>query len=227
MTEKRQEILDTIWGGKDPFAEKSAFRGRVDFQGWTSDHSYLARAIDEVRPQIVVEVGVWKGGSVITMGKKIQELGLNSAIIAVDTWLGSWDHWTQPIWFESLRFESGYSTLYKTFAANILESDLRDIVLPLPLDSLNAAMVLKSKDITPEVVHIDGGHDFDAVLNDLKTWWPRLTLGGALIGDDYYVDGITWPTVREAFHAFFGSRLIENLGGKCYIRKTPDMAVAA
>jgi glycosyltransferase involved in cell wall biosynthesis len=218
----RNDILGKLWSSRDPFSERPAFSGRVDFQGWASDNPLLAKAINDVRPKTVVEVGVWKGGSVITMGREMKALGLDGVIIAVDTWLGAWDHWIQPIWFESLRLEAGYPTLFKTFAANILESDLADIVVPLPLDSLNAAAVLKSKNIRPDVLHIDGAHDYHAVFSDLRAWWPLLASGGVLLGDDYHPSGDTWPEVREAFHDFFKVKFLENLGGKCCIHKTGE-----
>ena len=221
MPAARDEMLQRLWAGRDPFSEKSAFRGRVDFQGWASDNPLLTRAIEEIRPSVVVEIGVWKGGSVITMANRMRELGLDGVVIAIDTWLGAWDHWIQPVWFENLRFESGYPSIYKTFAANICERELTGYVLPLPLDSINASVLLGHRAVTPNVLHIDGGHDFHTVLGDLRAWWPMLAPGGVLIGDDYHPSGDTWPTVREAFHEFFKVDFIENVGGKCWVRKPP------
>lgn len=219
MTTRRAELLELLWGGKDPFWERSRFRGRVDFQGWASAHPFLTRAIDETGARTVVEVGAWKGGSVITMASHLRDREMDGAVVAVDTWLGAWDHWLQPIWFEHLRFEAGYPTLFQTFAANIIESELTGHVVPLPLDSVNAAVVFKARNIRPDVVHIDAGHDYDAVMNDLRLWWPLLRSGGVLVGDDYHVSGDVWPSVREAFQSFFQTRDIEADGGKCYIVK--------
>ena len=218
MTGKRSQMIEAIWWGRDPLAG-AADPTRVDQQGWQSDNPYLTQAIDQVMPAVVVEVGVWKGASVITMGRRMRELGLDGVIIAVDTWLGAWDHWMQAQWFDHLRFEGGYPTLFKTFASNIAHERLNDYVLPLPLDSVNAATVLKSKGVVVDVVHIDGGHDFDAVTSDLNQWWPLLRQGGILIGDDYHPNGDMWPEVRRAFNAFFNAETIENSGGKCLIHK--------
>ena len=221
MTAARDEIIRSIWGGLEPFAG-AADPGRVDMQGWASDNPYLTQAIDEVRPHVVVEIGVWKGGSVMTMARRIRELGLDAAVIAVDTWLGAWDHWLQSEWFGHLAFDGGYPTLYRTFAANIAAAGLTDIVVPLPLDSVNAAHVIKARGVVADVVHIDGGHDFEAVAGDLAQWWPILRPGGILIGDDYHASGEVWPEVRRAFHAFFDTDHLENAGGKCIIRKLPE-----
>ena len=218
MTAIREEVLSSVWMGLEPFASP-ADPSRVDIQGWSSDNPYLTAAIDEVRPQIVIEIGAWKGASVITMAERIRELGLNGVVIAIDTWLGSWDHWLQNEWFSHLQFENGYPTLYRTFAANIAHTGLTQHVVPLPLDATSAANVLKSRGIRPEVLHIDGGNDFATVLNDLEHWWPILRPGGTLIGDDYHTSGEAWPGVRDAFHRFFHTDHIENAGGKCIVRK--------
>jgi predicted O-methyltransferase YrrM len=215
----REAALKAIWGGDDPFANPSAFEGHIDFQGWASDHPYLARAIDEVRPRVVAEIGVWKGGSTITMAEHMRSIGHNGVVVSIDTWLGSWDHWLQPQWFPHLRFESGYPSIFKTFMANIVEKQLQPYVVPLPLDSLNAAVVFKARGLEPGVVHIDAAHDFASVLRDLQAWWPLLKPGGILIGDDYHHSGNTWPEVRAAFQQFFATTEIEATGGKCYIRK--------
>ena len=63
----RQTVLDQLFFGRDPLKDFPAGKYATDLQGWHSQHSYLARAIEEARPRIVVEVGVWKGASVVTL----------------------------------------------------------------------------------------------------------------------------------------------------------------
>jgi hypothetical protein len=214
------EIRSLLWGETDPFAEKAAFAGRSDFQGWASDNPNLTRAIDQVRPRLVVEVGVWKGGSVLTMAERMKHHGIDGAIIAIDTWLGSCTMWTQRDLFRDLRVEAKFPTVFRTFAANIVERGFESMVIPLPLDSINASMVLRSHNLRPDVIHLDGGHDYASVTSDLEMWWPMLNVGGVFIGDDYFEDGFMWPEVRLAFHDFFEVTHIENYGGKCYINKS-------
>jgi hypothetical protein len=215
----RTQILEKLWYGIDPFEDSSAFAGREELQGWRSWHPYLISAIDEVRPNIIVEIGVWKGGSTITMANHLKSSGMKGLVISVDTWLGSWDHWLEKTWFNSLRMEHGQSTLYRTFAANVIKNNLQDYIVPLPVDSANAAQILLKRGIVPGVVHLDAAHDYDSVSNDLRIWWPLIPTGGILIGDDYQPEG-GWPDVLKAFNDFFGTTAIENSGGKCLIRKT-------
>ncbi len=217
----RPLVIDRLWRGSDPFADFPAERYETDTQGWGSQHRYLTDAIDAFSPRVVVEIGVWKGASTMTMARRMKERSLDGVVIAVDTWLGSYDHWVSDEWRASLRFEHGYPALFGTFMANIVKSGLTEYVVPLPLDSINAAHVLRHFGIRADVIHIDGGHEYEAVSGDLQVWWELLKPGGVLIGDDYDRGG-SWPGVRRAFDEFFnalGLFPFEHEGGKCRILK--------
>jgi predicted O-methyltransferase YrrM len=217
----RQMLIDRLWRGNDPF---QAFPGNLfeyDLQGWNSQHAYLNDAIAEFRPSVIVEVGVWKGGSTVFMANAARALGLTSVVIAVDTWLGSSEHWLQQNLFSEMSFLSSYPALYHKFLSNVIRAAVADYVVPMPIDSLNAAHILKSVGVAAEIIHIDGGHDYDSVMADLRAWWPVLAPGGVLIGDDYFETGM-WASVRQAFDNFFGAldlMPIENVDGKCRVRK--------
>jgi len=222
----REQVLGKLFFGRDPLKDFPADRFESDLQGWHSNHPYLTRAIGEAHPAIVVEVGVWKGASVVTMAKEIKRLGLDAVVIAIDTWLGSSEHYLWEKFIPDLDFEFGYPRLYHKFAANICKEGAAAQVVPLPLDSINAFQLLKEKAIQPDVLHIDAGHDYLSVMADLKAWWPQLKDGGILIGDDYFKKPIVgagkWPEVRQAFDEFFASTphaKFESGDGKCYIAK--------
>ncbi|OYZ97420.1 MAG: methyltransferase, partial [Rhizobiales bacterium 17-65-6] len=103
---------------------------------------------------------------------------------------------------------------------NIVHEGLQDLVLPLPLDSVNASILMRAHKIRPQMIHIDGGHDYRSVATDILQWWPQLDSGGILIGDDYRVDG-HFPGVRRAFDELATvTRLeLEHSPTKCRIRK--------
>lgn len=228
-TAARRAVLNTLCMGREPFAGFPYHDIPRDLQGWHSGHPYLARAIAELRPRLVIEVGVWKGASVVTMAREMQRLNLDGVVIAIDTWLGSSEHY-QEKFAADLDFEFGYPRLYRKFMANICHEGLTGQVVPLPLDSINAFQLLKAKGLRPDVLHIDAGHDYLSVMADLNAWWPELAPGGVLIGDDYFmpsfVQGLLgqekWPEVRQAFDEFFARNahtVFENKDGKCYIGK--------
>jgi hypothetical protein len=144
-------------------------------------------------------------------------------VIAVDTWLGSSEHWSINELYPLMEVQNGLPRLYDRFMQNIISLSLQDKVLPLPVDSANAAIVLANQNIVIDVVHLDAGHDYDAVYNDLQHWWPLLRPGGLLIGDDYS-EG--WPGVVGAFNDFFAKRgisYLEDISNKCRVVKFSDI----
>lgn len=217
----KTDIINKIWRGADPLASFPKDLFAIDMQGWNSTHTYLTHEIEIRRPSVIVEVGVWKGGSTITMAKKLKELQLDAVVIAVDTWLGSWEHWFQNNWFEWLCVDHGRPQLYSKFMANVLAAGVQDYVVPLPIDSINASIILKRFNITPDLVHIDGGHDYHSVSSDLKHWWNVLAAEGTFIGDDYFLDG-AWSDVKRAIDDFLGAHPHSHFrqdDGKCRATK--------
>ena len=195
----RAKLINDLWRGIDPFTGFPRRLIGIDTQGWSSDHPYLRDTIARHRPQTIVEVGVWKGGSVITMAKQIQASGIDGVIIAVDTWLGSSEHWLEPDWFAGMSCQFGQPQTYHKFLANVIESGIEKYVIPFPLDFINAASVLAKRGVCIDLIHLDGGHHYDAVTTDLNAWWPLLNHGGIFIGDDYIRE---WPEVKSAIDDF-------------------------
>lgn len=220
MTEIRDQIVSKLYGGRNPFM--GPWVASFLDEGWNSHHPWLAEAIEERRPKVIVEIGVWQGASVANMARKIRDLRLDSVVIAVDTWLGSYEHWTDP------KYSGQLSTLYQEFKGNIITEGLADIVVPLRLDSLNAARLLRHHSIVPDLIHLDAGHDYNSVFADLTEWWSLLEVGGMFIGDDYYMDG-QWPAVKIATDQFLsisGVPSWQAVGGKWRATKsqlTPNL----
>ena len=197
----RQELITRLWHGNDPYADFTPMMP-ADEQGWNSDHPYLPEAIDRYRPGLVVEVGVWKGASVFTMARRMRAVGCDGVVLAVDTWLGSREHWLHPTHRLLIGRQHGFPLLYFQFLSNVVHAGLQEYVLPLPLDSANAAEVVRELNLAPVVIHLDAGHDYASVTADLERWWPRLAPGGMLIADDYDATGVVWTSVGRAIDDF-------------------------
>lgn len=216
-----QSLRRRLWRNADPFAAVDVRDYTVDLQGWGSNHGFLSDSIEKIMPKLIVEIGVWKGGSTISMAKKVRDLRLDALIVSVDTWLGAWDHWVSDEWFQEIGISNGYSRIYNTFISNVKKLRLEDYVVPLPLDSINACVVLKSLDLMVDIIHIDAGHDYAAVTNDLNAWWELLRPGGIIMGDNYDISG-GWPEVRRGFDDFMATHATNNFeyrGNKCRFMK--------
>ena len=169
-----------------------------DAQGWGCDARIFSDLIEKKKPSVIIEVGSWKGGSAITLGKAVQKEKLDCEILCVDTWSGAPEFWidhADPDRFLSLKLKNGYPTVYYQFLANICHAGLSDIITPLPLPSTVAAEVLKKKGIKADMIYIDGSHEYHDVFIDILSWIPLLKKGGVIFGDDH---DEYWPSVVNA-----------------------------
>ncbi|WP_342108661.1 class I SAM-dependent methyltransferase [Methylobacterium sp. SI9] len=220
----RQDLIAALWHGRDPFADPPADLRPADLQGWRSIHPYLEEAVIAVRPRVVIEIGTWKGASALFLARTMAEHDVAGSVIAVDTWLGAVDHWADAALFAELATEHGYPSLYRTFLANVVREGMTDRIVPLPLDSVNAAELLRLRGIAADVIHLDAGHEEASVAADLRAWWPILRPGGLLIADDYDSTGGRFPGVTRAVDAFCAEAGVQgpwSLRGKCKFIK-PD-----
>ncbi|MBK3400896.1 MULTISPECIES: class I SAM-dependent methyltransferase [Methylobacterium] len=223
----RQTIIDALWHGRDPFANPPEALRALDLQGWRSIHPYLEEAVREWRPGTVVEIGAWKGASVLYLARTMAEHAVSGTVIAVDTWLGAVDHWADPALFAELSPEHGYPSLYRTFLANVLHEGMAERVVPLPLDSVNAAELMRLRGLSADVIHLDAGHEESSVAADLRAWWPVLRPGGLFIADDYDSQGGKFPGVARAVDAFCAEHGLAgpwSLRGKAKFVKPLDAA---
>ena len=191
----------------------------VDMQGWASKEPIFRTLIQELRPALIVEVGTWKGASAIHMADICGELGLSTEIVCVDTWLGNWQHWSRKDGVGSradLKLINGYPSLYFQFLSNVIAKGHQDTITPLPLTGIAGAKLLAHHSLSPDFVYIDGDHEYESVIADLRAWSALIAPHGILLGDDY-----EWPGVRRAVAEIVaeGRWRIEPAGGKFVLRR--------
>jgi len=190
----RQKLVHRLYG-EDPFKGLDPEDISFDDQGWNGRHSLLARVIKELRPKVIIDVGVWKGQSTLFFAGLLRDNNIDGFVVAVDTWLGSPEHWdraNRPDIFRSIALKHGYPSIYYTFASNAKIARLDNFIVPLAQTSRNAYHILR-ENLVADIVHIDAAHDYDSVKDDAKMYFELLAPGGVLIGDDY-----GWAEVKRA-----------------------------
>jgi hypothetical protein len=196
MPALQESVMQTLYGG-DIWKgyEPTAFQEKLE--GWNGDHPSLKRLVGTPGPKVVIDVGVWKGQSTINMAKSMKDSQIDGCVIAVDTFLGSPEHWdTRRDLFER---KCGMPNLYEIFLSNVHSAGLQDYIVPMPQTSVTAALVLRDYGIKASVIHIDAAHEYEEVIRDAKEYWEILLAGGYLVGDDYH---FTWPGVIKAAGEF-------------------------
>ena len=190
----------------NPWANFVPSYPKKEVHGWNGNHPALKRlalnGADATGANIIVDVGVWLGSSVINMASELKNNKINGCVIAVDTFLGSPEHWSMENYFDRV---NGFPNLYQQFLTNIYNAELTEYVIPLPQTSISAAMILKAAGIAPNVVHVDAAHEYPEVLKDIEAYYELLPTGGCLIGDDY---DPTWPGVIQAANEFAAKQVL-------------------
>lgn len=153
----------------------------------------------------ILEVGSWVGESALAL----KDGAPRSAIMCVDTWEGSASDRTID-----LANEAGGDAVYEAFLANTKGLDIE----PYRQTSLEMA---KAKWHKLDLIHIDAEHTYDAVLSDIKAWWPHLRDGGVMSFHDFNAAG--FPDVTAAIRDCFG-HLVTYIPGTvvAWVRKNDE-----
>ncbi len=112
-----RQVLDKLFFGRDPLKDFPKIALPATCKAGIPT-TLLGRAIGK-RARHRGRGRRVEGASVVTMASEIQRLQLDAVVIAIDTWLGSSEHYLWEKFIPDLDFEFGYPRLYHKFAANI------------------------------------------------------------------------------------------------------------
>lgn len=156
----------------------------------------LASAIVSLRPEVSVEIGVYAGKGIISMGLAHRYTG-HGKVIGIDPYSadasieGQFNDGDKQFW-EKLDHEMIY---------NICQQSIRGFDVKDQIEIIRK----RSDEVDPPsnigVIRIDGNHG-DAVLSDVERYAPNVTAGGLLFLDDI---GWTGGSVERAARVLSGS----------------------
>lgn len=149
---------------------------------WTSIEKAhtLASIIVALRPMIVVELGVWLGGSAIPMLLALKHIanGKPHRMIAVDPWSASASIADQEgdnaAWWGAVDHEAAY----RKFRARL---DLHELAHLCTIARVASERYEPPSEIG--LLHIDANHGPQAI-RDVERYAPRVPIGGILVMDD-------------------------------------------
>lgn len=147
------------------------------------------------KPGLVVEVGVAYGyhaNFILSEDKSLSYVGIDPYVAAYDA---------EDLFFRDvsqLFDDEPQEAMNRLFAA-VEAGLLRDFGSRAKIHreaSLTAVDRFERHSLP--FVFLDGDHRYEAVLADLRAWWPKVEPGGILCGDDYL-----WSGVQQAVSEFF------------------------
>jgi predicted O-methyltransferase YrrM len=173
------------------------FYSNID--GWFSYDYIYKHVVDTARDgELFVEIGSFKGRSSAYMAVEIINSGKNIRFDCIDTWEGSPEHQKGA---EAEVKEVVNGTLYKTFLQNM--KPVHGYYRPIKMTSLQAAEIYDDRSI--DFLMIDGAHEYESVVADIRAYLPKIKIGGVIAGDDVWgdermpetVSGPAWASIQE------------------------------
>jgi hypothetical protein len=145
----------------------------------------IAALIIEHRPHIVVELGVWSGGTAIPIAIALRHLGMGQ-LLAVDPWstIASVEgqEGENARWWREVG-DGGHNVAYRLFLARLKKHAIDPCRCQVKRQRSDQVLVPPVID----VLHHDANHG-PQVVDDIRRWAPAVRVGGFLILND-----LDWP----------------------------------
>ena len=143
--------------------------------GWMEEPELEWLAGQAVEHRCIVEIGSYLGRS--TRALLDHAAGV---VYAVDDWYGPRD-----VYLDKWEREE----LFEKFLKNTIDSDTRGKLYVVKIDHQQVDQL----SVEPDMVFIDGGHEYEDVRRDVEIWLPRVVSGGLICGHD-----AGWKSVGKA-----------------------------
>ncbi len=90
----------------------------------------------------------------------------------------------------------------------------------------NQETIDKFEDKTFDVIMVDGAHEYEAVLEDIENWWPKLKDGGIMLLDDMYMESVKQAAHKGLQHKVENFMIMQSTEatGIAYKGETKDMS---
>jgi cephalosporin hydroxylase len=162
-----------------------------DIEGWYDWQKLTERMVMNQMPQhgTYIEVGVWKGKSLIAFGEQCRRFGKNAKLFGVDLFGGKQDDHLM----DRIVAQDGGS-FFGICQKNLLDCNI--IATLIREDSVRAAQ--QFEDESADIILIDALHTYEAVKRDTLAWKPKLKRNGWMLWHDCDREEVR-KAVREAW----------------------------
>lgn len=186
-------------------------------EGWCTQEKAtdLCQLILRIKAELVVEIGVFGGRSLIPMGLAMKFLG-RGMVFGIDPWdtqaaiEGSHDPVNDDWWSKV-----DLNLIMDKAMDAIRDAGVRKFVSVIPMHAKDGRRHFRKLSI--DLLHIDGCHSEEASTRDVEDWLPLVRHGGYIVFDD-----ADWESTQKAVAMLDKHCEREgSIGGKCLVfRKT-------
>jgi hypothetical protein len=204
------EFVRSVWGRKrnsgQPVTRGPQFElsDRELLQAYEESCSWPGLYYDKIQslielktPSRIVEIGVAYGYH----ARHILSSNRDLNYVGIDPYIAGYDK--EDLFFQDVAklFDSAPNEAMNRLYRAVAEGLENDFGNRASIDREESAAAAKRfGDSSLPFVFLDGNHRYEAVLEDLDVWWPKIAPGGVLCGDDFL-----WTGVRTAVMDFFSS----------------------
>ena len=187
-------MINNKWIMTEPRFESDIINPQLRFAYWEGHRDFVYDLINFVKPKMITELGSQYGCSLFTFCQSVKDNNLDTKIRAVDMWSGD---------------IGAPDTGEEVFALVNKIKDTYFSELDIKLYQMRFDDALPDfEDESIDILHIDGGHTFEDVDHDLKTWLPKLSKDGIILFHDVYStidDGscVHWRETKKKYKNFF------------------------
>jgi hypothetical protein len=160
---------------------------------WAGHLPFACDLIAALRPEVIVELGVFYGDSYFGFCQTVAETNLPCTCYGVDTWRGD----TAASFYESSVYDavSRHNDRYYRAFSYLMRTSFDEAIKQFSDSSIG-------------LLHMDGSHTYEAAQHDFENWLPKVKPGGVVLLHDIAVRsgdyGVwrLWEELQKKFPTF-------------------------
>lgn len=176
-----------------PLFEADLLNPILPYTPWAGHRLFAYDLVRTFRPNRIVELGTHYGCSFFAFVQAVKDAGLETELIAVDTWRGD----------EQAGFygEDVFERVQKTVETYYVRQNVR-----LMRCWFHEALPY-FEDGSIDILHIDGCHHYENVCEDFESWMPKVHPEGVVLLHDIaprtgYGSAKFWREIRDKFGGY-------------------------
>lgn len=157
---------------------------------WHPHREFAYKLLSQIKPKLIVELGVHYGDSYFTFCQACEELELEAQLYGIDHWQG--DEKAGFYGDEVFEEVSSYNEEFHGENSVFLRMNFEEALQKFEVQSV-------------DLLHIDGSHEYETVKMDFESWLPKLKKGGVILVHDILVEredfGVKkfWEEIVQAY----------------------------